>query len=97
MGDTDSSAERRLQQASANQSALFFVALSSAKQRGGSVDAWAGFVGDQFAESWNEMRGAGAREVARKIPVREVSATAPQERDLYEQLAGLLVRRFRTG
>jgi hypothetical protein len=65
MADTDFSAERLLQQASGNQSALFFVTLAWAKQRDGSVDAWAQFVGDQFAESWNEIRGGGAREVAR--------------------------------
>ena len=65
MGDTDFTPERLLQQASGNQSAMFIVSLAWAKQRDGSVDAWAGFVGDEFAQSWEEMRGASARDVAK--------------------------------
>jgi hypothetical protein len=65
MTDTEFSAQRLLEQASGNQSAMFLVSLAYAKQRDGSVDGWAGFVGDQFADSWNSMRDRGAREVAR--------------------------------
>jgi hypothetical protein len=65
MNDTEFSAERLLEQASLNQSAMFIVSLAWAKQRDGTVDGWAGFVGDQFADSWEEMRDSGAREIAR--------------------------------
>jgi hypothetical protein len=65
MNDTEFPTERLLEQASGNQSAMFIVSLAWAKQREGSVDGWAGFVGDQFADSWDSMRDSGAREVAR--------------------------------
>lgn len=67
MGDTEFSTERLLEQASGNQSALFFVTLRWARERDGSVDGWATFVGDQFADSWDDVRDAGAREVARIV------------------------------
>lgn len=65
MGDTEFSTERLLEQASGNQSAIFFEALRWARERDGSVDAWATFLGEKFAESWESMREAGARNVAR--------------------------------
>lgn len=64
MSDTEFSTERLLEQASGNQSAFFFVSVRWARERDGSVDGWARFVGDRFADSWESMRGAGAREVA---------------------------------
>ena len=67
MGDTEFSTERLLEQASGNQSALFFLTLRYARERDGSVDGWATFVGDQFADSWDEMKDAGALEVARVV------------------------------
>jgi hypothetical protein len=67
MGDTEFSTERLLEQASGNQSALFFVSLRWARERDGSVDGWATFVGDQFADSWDDARDAGAREIARIV------------------------------
>ena len=45
MGDTEFSTERLLEQASGNQSALFLMAVRWARERDGSVDAWANFVG----------------------------------------------------
>lgn len=65
MADTDFSTERLLEQASGNQSAMFLMGVRWARERDGSVDAWANFVGEQFASSWDDMRDAGAREVAR--------------------------------
>lgn len=65
MGDTQFSTKRLLEQASGNQSAIFLRALRWARMRNGSVDAWATFLGDEFAESWESMRGAGALDVAR--------------------------------
>jgi hypothetical protein len=65
MADTDFSTERLLEQASGNQSAMFLMGVRWARERDGSVDAWANFVGKQFASSWDDMRDAGAREVAR--------------------------------
>lgn len=65
MADTDFSTERLLEQASGNQSAMFLMGVRWARERDGSVDSWANFVGEQFASSWDDMRDAGAREVAR--------------------------------
>jgi hypothetical protein len=65
MADTDFSTERLLEQASGNQSAMFLMGVRWAHERDGSVDSWANFVGEQFASSWDDMRDAGAREVAR--------------------------------
>lgn len=65
MGDTEFSTERLLEQASGNQSALFFAALRWAGECDGSVDAWATFLGEEFAEGWEGLREVGARDVAR--------------------------------
>jgi len=64
MGDTEFSTERLLEQASGNQSAIFLLALRWAKERDGSVDSWATFLGEQLAPGWESMRDEGAREVA---------------------------------
>jgi hypothetical protein len=65
MGDTEFSTERLLEQASGNQSAIFLIALRWARERDGSVDEWATFIGNQFAEGWSSLRDGGALEVAR--------------------------------
>jgi hypothetical protein len=65
MSDIEFSEARLLQQAAGNQSAMFLVSLAWAKKQTGSVDSFAEFVGEQFAESWGELRGAGAEQVAR--------------------------------
>ncbi|MBA3687553.1 MAG: hypothetical protein H0W81_01745 [Chloroflexi bacterium] len=65
MGDTDFSTERLLEQARGNQSAIFLLAVRWARERDGSVDGWANFLGSQFAEGWASLRGGAALEVAR--------------------------------
>jgi hypothetical protein len=65
VGEIEFSEARLLQQAAGNQSAMFLVSLAFAKKRDGSVDAYAEFVGEEFAESWDELKGAGAMAVAR--------------------------------
>ena len=74
MADTDFSDERLLEQASGNQSAMFFVGLAWAKQRDGSIDGWADFVGEQFADSWESLRGGGALAVARMAGLNMASS-----------------------
>lgn len=74
MADIDFSKERLFEQASGNQSAMYFVGLAWAKQRDGSVDGWAEFVGEQFADSWNELRGGSALEVARSAGLNFASS-----------------------
>ena len=59
------STERLLEQASGNQSAIFLLALRWARERDGSVDGWANFLGNQLAEGWSSLRENGAFEVAR--------------------------------
>ena len=65
MADIEFSDEELLRHASGNQSGLFVLGLAWAKERDGSVDSWAEFVGDQFAPGWDEMRDKGALAVAR--------------------------------
>ena len=65
MTDIRFSDEELLRQASGNQSAMFILGLEWAKRRDGSVDSWADFLGEQFADGWEEMRGKGALDVAR--------------------------------
>ena len=66
MADLDFSPEQLLEQARGNQTALWHLGLRWARERDGSVDAWARFVGEQFAPGWDEMADhASAHEVAR--------------------------------
>lgn len=66
MADLDFSPEQLLEQARGNQTAFWHLGLRWARERDGSVDAWAGFVGEQFAPSWDELgEDASAHEVAR--------------------------------
>ena len=66
MADLDFSPEELLEQARGNETAFWHLGLRWARERDGSVDAWAAFVGEQFAPSWDEMgEGASAHEVAR--------------------------------
>lgn len=77
MDDVEFSESRLLEQASGNQSAMYLVSLAWAKQRDGSVDSYALFVGDEFADSWDELRGAGARAVARMAGLNFASSATP--------------------
>lgn len=66
MADLDFSTEDLLEQARGNQTAFWHLALRWAREREGSVDGWAEFVGEQFAPSWDELGDpASALRVAR--------------------------------
>ena len=66
MADLDFSSEVLLEQARGNQTAFWHLALRWAREREGSSDGWAKFVGEQFAPSWDELGdGVSAFEVAR--------------------------------
>jgi hypothetical protein len=55
-----------LEQARGNQSAIWHLAVRRARELEGSVDAWATYVGNNFAPSWDEMGvDASAQDVAR--------------------------------
>lgn len=65
MADLDFTTDELLNQARGNQTAIWHLAVRWARERDGSVDAWADFVGREFAPSWDEMGDdASAREVA---------------------------------
>ena len=65
MTDLDFQTDELLEQARGNQTAIWHVAARWARERDGSVDGWADFVGRMFAPSWDEMGPeASAREVA---------------------------------
>jgi uncharacterized protein involved in tellurium resistance len=74
VGDTDFTTERLLEQASGNQSAIFLLALRWARERDGSVDGWANFLGEQFAEGWENLRDSGARAVAQVVGLNFASS-----------------------
>ena len=66
MAELDFTQEDLLEQARGNQSAFWHLALRWAREREGSADGWAEFVGEQFASSWDELGNpASALEVAR--------------------------------
>ena len=66
MADLNFSPEVLLEQARGNETAFWHLALLWARQRDGSADGWAEFVGEQFAPSWDELgERASALEVAR--------------------------------
>ena len=66
MAELDFSPEVLLEQARGNETAFWHLALRWAREREGSADGWAEFVGEQFAPSWDELgERASAREVAR--------------------------------
>lgn len=67
MADTEFTSERLLEQASGNQSAIFLLGVKWAREHDGSVDAWAEFVGREFAEGWDDMRDGSVLEVARQV------------------------------
>jgi hypothetical protein len=66
VADLDFSPEVLLEQARGNQTAFWHLALRRARERDGSIDGWAQFVGEHFAPSWDELGDdASARKVAR--------------------------------
>lgn len=65
VADLDFNPDELLAQARGNQTAIWHLAARWARERDGSADAWASFVGREFAPSWDDMGGdASAREVA---------------------------------
>ncbi|MEO8438430.1 MAG: hypothetical protein ABI562_08205 [Chloroflexota bacterium] len=67
MGDLDFDRDELLEQARGNQTAIWYMAARFARDRDGSVDAWASFVGAQFAPSWDPM---GDRPSARRVALQ---------------------------
>ena len=66
MADLDFSPDLLLEQARGNQTAFWHLALRRARERDGSVDGWAEYIGEQFATSWDDLGDRpSAREVAR--------------------------------
>jgi len=65
MADLDFDPQELLEQARGNQTAIWHMAVRWARDHDGSVDAWASFVGREFAPSWDVMGDdASARRVA---------------------------------
>jgi hypothetical protein len=67
VGDLDFDRDELLEQARSNQSAVWHLAARYAREREGSVDAWASFVGAQFAPGWDSM---GDRPSARRMALQ---------------------------
>jgi hypothetical protein len=66
MEDLQFTQEDLLEQARGNQTAFWHLALRRARERSGSVDDWARYIGDHFAPSWDELgEDVSARDVAR--------------------------------
>jgi hypothetical protein len=67
VGDLDFDRDELLEQARGNQTAIWHMAARYAREREGSVDGWASFVGAAFAPSWDPM---GARPAARRVALQ---------------------------
>jgi len=67
MGDLDFDRDELLEQARGNQTAMWHLAARYAREREGSVDGWASFVGAHFAPSWEPM---GDRPSARRVALQ---------------------------
>ena len=67
MGDLDFECDELLAQARGNQSAIWHLSARYAREREGSVDGWASFIGAAFAPSWDPM---GARPSARRVALQ---------------------------
>ena len=55
MGDLDFDRDEVLEQARGNQTAIWHLAARYARERDGSVDAWASLCGAAFAPSWDPV------------------------------------------
>ncbi len=67
MGDLDFDRDELMEQGRGNQTAIWHMAVRYARERDGSVDAWASFVGAQFAPGWDPM---GDRPSARRVALQ---------------------------
>jgi hypothetical protein len=67
MGDLDFDRDELLEQARDNQTAIWHMAARYARERDGSVDGWASFVGAGFAPGWDPM---GDRPSARRVALQ---------------------------
>src|SRR6185503_17173276 len=66
--DLDFSTDEILEQARGDSAALWHIAVRWARDRDGSVDDWASFVGGVFAPSWDSLGDdASALVVARQV------------------------------
>ena len=67
VGDLDFDRDELLEQARGNSSAIWHMAARYAREREGSVDGWASYVGAAFAPSWDPM---GDRPSARRVALQ---------------------------
>ena len=68
MTDLDFSTEEILEQARGDSAAIWHMGVRWARERDGSVDDWASFVGRAFAPSWDSLGDdASALVVARQV------------------------------
>lgn len=66
MAGIDFGTDELLEQARGNQTAIWHLAVRRAREREGSVEGWASYVGKDFAPSWDETgESASALDVAR--------------------------------
>jgi hypothetical protein len=67
VGDLDFDRDELLEQARGNSSAIWHMAARYAREREGSVDGWASYVGAAFAPSWDPM---GDRPSAHRVALQ---------------------------
>ncbi len=67
MGDLDFDRDELFEQGRGNQSAIWHLSARYSREREGSVDGWASFIGAAFAPSWDPM---GARPSARRVALQ---------------------------
>jgi len=68
MANLDFNNDEILEQARGDSAAVWHLAARWARERDGSVDGWASFVGREFAPTWDSMGDdASALDVARQV------------------------------
>ena len=71
--DMEFTPEDLLSQAQGNATAIALATIAYLKERGLAIDEYFEFVGQQFAPSWEELRGQPVADVARTAALNMVS------------------------
>ena len=83
MANLDFTNDEILEQARGDSAAVWHAAARWSRDRDGSVDRWASFIGDQFAPTWDEMGDdASALDVARQTGLIMAGQADMQLKDL---------------
>lgn len=66
--------EELLDHAEENLAGVILATVAFCKERGIPLSDWVSFVGNKFAPTWDEVKGKGAREVARLVALNSIAS-----------------------